>query len=71
MSDELRPTDIPEQLIANLCKGLGIDSNEAIDLVMVWHDEIMRSECAPKDRPKALQKLVVEEFDRRGIGYRH
>ncbi len=65
-----RPIDIPKELIANLCKGLGIDSDEASDLVMSHHDKIMR-EYAPKDRLEALRKLIVGEFDRRGIGYRH
>jgi hypothetical protein len=67
--------DIPEELIAKLLavtgKALGIDSDEATDLIMSLHDRVMRGECAPKDRMKLLKKLLVEEFDRRGIGYRH
>jgi hypothetical protein len=69
--DRLRPTDIPEEQIANFCKALGIDSDEATDLIMSLHNRVMRGECAPKDRLKLLKKLLVEEFDRRGIGYRH
>jgi hypothetical protein len=70
-NDRLGPTGIPEELIANFCKGLGIDGDEATDLIMSLHDRVMCGECAPNDRPKLLKKLLVEEFDRRGIGYRH
>lgn len=67
--------DIPEELIAKLLavtgKALGIDSDEATDLIMSLHDRVMCGECAPNDRLKLLKKLLVEEFDRRGIGYRH
>ena len=66
-----RPIDIPEQAIAIFCKAFGIDDDEAGDLFKSLHDKVMRDEYAPKDRPKILRKLLVEEFDRRGFGYRH
>jgi hypothetical protein len=39
-SDRLRPVDVPEEIIEQLVKSLGIDEAEAADLVVFMDEEL-------------------------------